>query len=86
MYIDKVFYPTIDFGHVNAREQGRLKTEKDYYDRINYIITVLGREKMQNFHIHFSKIEYASRGESKHLTFEDKKYLIVKQSDILAIV
>jgi len=25
--IDKVFYPCVDFGHVNAREQGSLKTE-----------------------------------------------------------
>lgn len=24
------YYPTVDFGHVNAREQGSLKTKEDY--------------------------------------------------------
>lgn len=71
---DKVYTPTVDFGHVNAREQGSLKTESDYESRLNYMISELGYDKMKNFHIHFSKIEYTSKGESKHLTFEDKIY------------
>ncbi len=72
--IDDVFIPTVDFGHVNAREQGSLKTEEDYLLRLQYMIDNLGYEKMKNFHIHFSKIEYSSKGEVKHLTFEDKIY------------
>ena len=72
--IDDVFIPTVDFGHVNAREQGSLKTEEDYLIRLQYMIDNLGYEKMKNFHIHFSKIEYSSKGEVRHLTFEDKIY------------
>lgn len=72
--IDKTLVPTVDFGHVNAREQGSLKTEKDYEDRLNYMIAELGQEKMKDFHVHFSKIEYTSKGEVRHLTFEDEKY------------
>ena len=72
--IDKIFVPAVDFGHVNAREQGSLKTEKDYEDRLLYMISELGYEKMKGFHVHFSKIEYGSKGEIRHLTFADDKY------------
>ena len=72
--IDKIYIPAVDFGHVNAREFGSLKTEKDYIDRLSYMIDELGYEKMKNFHIHFSKIEYSAKGEVRHLTFEDDHY------------
>ncbi len=72
--IDKIFIPTVDFGHVNAREWGSLKSEQDYLDRLNYMIAELGMEKMKHFHIHFSKIEYSAKGEVRHLTFSDDHY------------
>ena len=69
------FYtPCIDFGHINAREQGSLKTTEDYRERLQYMIDVLGYERMKNFHSHFSKIMYSAKGEVKHLTFEDELY------------
>lgn len=72
--IDKVFLPAVDFGHVNARENGSLKTEQDYIERLSYMISHLGYEKMRNFHVHFSKIEYTQKGEVRHLTFEDQVF------------
>lgn len=72
--IDKVFVPAVDFGHVNARENGSLKTKQDFLVRLKYMIDNLGYEKMKNFHIHFSKIEYTQKGEVRHLTFEDNIY------------
>ena len=72
--VDKCFIPTVDFGHVNARENGSLNTIKDYKDRLEYMIGELGFEKMKNFHVHFSKIQYSSKGEIRHLTFEDGVY------------
>lgn len=71
---DRVFVPAVDFGHINARELGSLKTEEDYVERLEYMVANLGYEKMKNFHIHFSKIEYSAKGEVRHLTFEDTKY------------
>ena len=71
---DKIYIPTVDFGHVNAREQGSLKTEQDYLDRLKFMTDSLGAEKMKNFHIHFSKIEYTVKGEVRHLTFADEIY------------
>jgi deoxyribonuclease-4 len=64
----------VDFGHVNAREGGSLKTVEDYRSRLEYMISELGFERMKHFHIHFSKIQYSVKGEVKHLTFEDTKY------------
>lgn len=72
--IDKIYTPAVDFGHVNAREFGSLRTEQDYLDRLNYMIDNLGYERMKHFHIHFSKIEYSAKGEVRHLTFEDDHY------------
>lgn len=72
--VDKCFIPTVDFGHVNARENGTLNTVNDYKDRLEYMISELGFEKMQHFHVHFSKIQYSAKGEIRHLTFEDDVY------------
>ena len=72
--IDPVFTPCIDFGHINAREQGSLKTKDDYKSRLQYMIEELGHTRMKYFHMHFSKIMYSAKGEIKHLTFEDEIY------------
>ena len=72
--IDKVFTPCVDFGHVNAREQGSLRTEEDYAVRLGSMLSALGRERMDGFHVHFSKIKYGARGEICHLTFDDEVY------------
>jgi deoxyribonuclease-4 len=72
--IDPVYTPCVDFGHINAREQGSLKTVADYKNRLEYMIEKLGYERMKNFHVHFSKIMYSAKGEIKHLTFEDDVY------------
>lgn len=72
--IDKIYTPAIDFGHINAREQGSLKTVEDYKSRLEYAIGELGYDRMKNFHVHFSKIMYGGKGEIKHLTFEDVVY------------
>ena len=72
--IDPVFLPAIDFGHINAREQGSLKTVADYRERLEYMIAELGFDRVKHFHVHFPKIQYSVKGEIKHLTFEDCVY------------
>ena len=69
--VDSLFTPCVDFGHVNSREHGSLKTVADYKSRLEYMIEKLGFERMKNFHVHFSKIMYGVKGEIKHLTMED---------------
>jgi deoxyribonuclease-4 len=72
--IDDIYLPAIDFGHINAREQGSLKTVEDYKSRLEYMIAELGYERVKDFHVHFSKIMYSGKGEVKHLTFADNVY------------
>ena len=72
--IDKIFLPAIDFGHINAREQGSLRTVEDFKSRLEYMIAELGYDRVKNFHVHFSKIMYGGKGEIKHLTFDDTVY------------
>ena len=72
--VDPIYTPCVDFGHINAREQGSLVTVDDYKRRLEYMIAELGFERMEHFHVHFSKIMYSVKGEVKHLTFADTVY------------
>jgi len=68
------FLPTLDFGHINCILQGGLKTKNDFIKIFQYCIDRLGYERTKKVHIHFSKIEYGPKGESKHLTLADESY------------
>lgn len=72
--VDDRILPTIDFGHLNAREQGLFYTAADYERVLQTMEDALGRERASKFHAHFSKIEYTVGGEKRHLTFEDTVY------------
>ena len=72
--LDDSFLPCIDFGHINARTLGGLKTLSDFEAIFDEIKNVLGTERERIFHSHFSKIEYTNGGEKRHLTFEDTVY------------
>ncbi|MCM1545657.1 MAG: TIM barrel protein [Clostridiales bacterium] len=72
--IDKIYLPAVDFGHLNAREQGSLQTVADYKLRLEFMIDELGYERVKHFHVHFSKIMYSAKGEVKHLTFADNVF------------
>lgn len=72
--VDEIYTPCVDFGHVNARGQGCLKTTADYKNLLEFMLERLGFERMKHFHVHFSKIMYGAKGEIKHLTFADDVY------------
>lgn len=72
--IDDRLLPTIDFGHLNARTLGGLKSYDDFLKVFDTIEDKLGSDRLKIFHSHFSKIEYTKGGEKKHLTFEDTMY------------
>lgn len=71
---DKMLYPCIDFGHLNARTGGSLKGYDDYRAVLEKFIDGVGFDKVNNMHVHFSKIEYSAKGEVRHLTFADDVY------------
>ena len=70
--IDSAFVPVVDFGHLNARDCGGVfNTTDDYLRVFDKIDRALGSQVAENLHCHFSKIEWTSAGEKKHLTFSD---------------
>ncbi|MCM1524482.1 MAG: TIM barrel protein [Ruminococcus sp.] len=70
--VDDTFLPTVDFGHLNARTFGGIKTKQDYADMLDKLENGLGIERARVFHSHFSKIEFTEKGgEKRHLTFKE---------------
>ncbi|MEG2002108.1 MAG: TIM barrel protein [Clostridia bacterium] len=67
------FIPCVDFGHLNSRTHGGLKSEQDFENILDEILQAIG-ERGKKMHIHFSKIMYGKGGEVKHLTFADTEY------------
>ncbi len=72
--LDEGMLPCIDFGHLNARTLGGIKTQQDYAAILDTIEDKLGFDRLSDMHVHFSKIEYTSGGEKRHLTFDDTLY------------
>ena len=73
--VDPHYYPVVDFGHLNARNIGGYYTDADSYRRtFDTIANAMGDDVARYLHCHFSKIEYTSAGEKRHVTFEDTVY------------
>ncbi|MCL2370977.1 MAG: TIM barrel protein [Firmicutes bacterium] len=72
--ISSRFVPCFDFGHINCIMRGRLDSTSKFVEIFEYGIKHLGRQKIDNCHIHFSKIEYGSKGEIRHTTFDDPQF------------
>lgn len=67
--------PTVDFGHLNARDMGGVFVTEDDFKRVfDKIANSLGDEVAKTLHCHFSRIEYSKGGEKKHLTFSDNVF------------
>ena len=73
--MDERLIPCIDWGHLNARTLGGMRTSEDFAAAFQLMADRLGLERMRQFHSHFSKIEYTEKGgEKRHLTFADILY------------
>lgn len=66
--------PCTDFSHIHARENGGL----EYDNFMAYLAKMenqLGRDALDNMHIHLSGIDYTDKGEKKHLPIDDSDFL-----------
>ena len=72
--LEERLIPCVDFGHLNARTLGALKTPEDFKAAFDAIENALGIDRLRELHIHFSKIAYTAGGEKEHLTFADREY------------
>ena len=70
--LDERLVPCIDFGHLYARSIGALEGEQACEEMLDRVEQVLGRDRAQYFHSHFSHIEFTPKGgESRHVCFKD---------------
>lgn len=72
--VDDRIIPCIDFGHLNARTLGASNSAEAYDNILTTIKNRLGCDRQKFFHSHFSKIEYTTGGEKRHLTFADNQF------------
>ena len=63
--------PCVDFAHLHARTNGRINNHKEFCEVLNKIEKGLGREGLNNMHIHMSGIEYSPKGERNHLVLKE---------------
>jgi deoxyribonuclease-4 len=66
--------PVIDWAHLHARENGRLKTVDDFRKVIEIIEDRLGTEAIKDMHCHFTKVEFTEKGEKCHHILEEEGY------------
>ncbi|HUV81505.1 MAG TPA: TIM barrel protein [archaeon] len=62
--------PCYDFAHLHARE-GELNSYEEFCVILDMIEEYLGREGLDNMHIHVSGIEYGPKGEKNHLVLQE---------------
>ena len=68
--------PCIDFSHLHARTNGKYNSYDEFASVLAAVEKYLGKEGLQNMHIHTSGIAYGEKGEKNHLMLDesDLKY------------
>jgi len=65
--------PCLDFSHWHART-GKANSYQEFLDILDQIEGKLGRQALDNMHIHLSGIAYGKKGEIKHLMLQDSDF------------
>lgn len=65
--------PCIDFAHHYARSLGKVNTYQDFSFILESLEKGLGKEILNNMHIHTEGIEFGKTGERFHLNLDDSK-------------
>ncbi len=68
--IDNVL-PCIDFAHLHARSGGAENSYEEFTSTLELVENQLGREGLDDMHMHVSGIEYGEKGERNHLNLDD---------------
>lgn len=63
--------PCIDFAHLHARDNGKWNTYNEFCSILSEVEKSLGREGLDNMHIHIAGIEYSEKGERRHLPLQE---------------
>ncbi len=65
--------PCIDFSHLHALA-GKYNSREEFAFILGRVEDKLGREGLDDMHIHVSGIEYSDKGEKRHLVFEESDF------------
>ncbi|MCT4642366.1 MAG: TIM barrel protein [Bacteriovoracaceae bacterium] len=65
--------PCMDFSHLFART-GKYNTYEEMMEVLNHLEDQLGKDALDNMHIHVSGISSNSKGDLKHLNLESSKF------------
>ncbi len=65
--------PCIDFSHLHALT-GKFNSRDEFAFVLTRVEDKLGREGLENMHIHVSGIEYSDKGEKRHLVFDESDF------------
>jgi deoxyribonuclease-4 len=65
--------PCLDFCHLHSRE-GRVNTYLDFQRVLGKVGKKLGREALQDLHIHIAGVHYNDTGELKHLNLQESDF------------
>ncbi len=63
--------PCIDFAHLHARSNGAENSYDEFVSTLEHVEKELGREGLDDMHMHVSGIEYSEKGEKNHLNLDD---------------
>lgn len=63
--------PCIDFAHLHARSNGAENSYEEFSATLELVENELGREGLNDMHMHVSGIEYGEKGERNHLNLGD---------------
>jgi deoxyribonuclease-4 len=63
--------PCIDFAHLHARSNGKVNSYPEFCSVLEKLEKGLGRQALDNMHIHMSGIEYTEKGERNHLVLKE---------------
>ncbi len=65
--------PCIDFSHLHALT-GKYNSYEEFTSVLNKVEDKLGKEGLENMHVHVSGIEYSEKGEKRHLVFRESDF------------
>ncbi len=66
--------PCIDFSHLYARTVGENNTVAEFKTILTKIEKELGKNALDNMHIHVAGIEYGEKGEKNHLLLKESRF------------
>lgn len=64
----------LDFSHLHARNQGQYNSYPEFMTVLQLVQKTLGKQALQNLHIHVSGIKYTDKGECEHLNLTESDF------------